>query len=146
MDCFIYSVEENNEEFEIIFKLAKYIQENREEIVWGGGFYPRFKDTNYRGQKAFRQILSCIGMTDIRGCSKFLKLLRHEYFCEGDWIKTSRKELAEDMFSDNKGVYIGKDEKVRVDNSFDELINVIDEMSLDSDEWKDVIHHILLKL
>lgn len=145
MDCFIYSVEEN-EEFQTLFKLAKYLQEHREELVWNGGFYPRYKDTNYRGQKAFNQILNAIDETDMRKCSKLLKLLRHEYFCEGDWIKTSRQELATEMFQDNKDIYVGTEEKVKSNSAFDELLNVIDEVELESDEWKDIIHHILLKL
>ena len=145
MDYYVYNLTENKD-FVSFFNLAKYIQENRDNIVWKGGFYPRLKETNYRGAKAFEEILKQIEFEDFKFAVKCLKLLRHEYLCDVDFVKTSKKEIAESLFEDDDNVYVGTEQKEIEVSHFEDLINIINETDLDSSEWKDVIHNILLKL
>lgn len=144
MEYYVYS-STDDKDFVSFFNLAKYIQENRENIVWNGGFYPRKTDTNYRGAKAFQEIMKAIDMSDFKFGVKCLKLLRKEYFCDVEWVKVSNKEIAEDLF-EGKDVYVGTEEKEIQPNYFEDLMNVINETDLESDQWKDIIHNILLKL
>lgn len=149
MDHILYIVDENeHEDFTTMMKLGKYIQEHRNEIVWKGGFYPRLEDTVYRGTKAFMQIIKNIGGGDLKTCTKFLKLLRHEYFVDGKYFRTNKKEIAESIFSDDERIYIGEEENSKEDkeDNVPELINIIDEVELSSEEIKQLINHLVEKL
>ena len=144
MDHFIYSKGNENEDFKICLKIARYIQENRDNIIWAGGYYPRMKETKYRGIKAYREIVKNTGEDDVGLCSKFLKLLRNEYFCEGDWIRTGHKEVAEILFKNDEDIYIGKEEKAKSKSEDScELINIINETELSSEDIKSIIKHLV---
>jgi len=73
------------------------------------------------------------------------EVVKKEYFCDVEWVKVSNKEIAEELFQ-GKDVYVGTEEKEIQPNYFEDLMNVINETELQSDEWKEIIHNILLKL
>lgn len=154
MSYFVYLKDnKKNEKLEKLFKIAGYFKNNDDILFDNRTIYPRFKNTEKRGNRALLEIFENMEDTDLEDLNHYVRIARrNDLLFMGNYLQLSNIKYLKLLFKDDEdSVYMGEEPyntpTINIEEEREDRLEIIKDIikdeQYDKEELKELMLHIL---